>query len=75
LASSRSQRFCCCYRSSCSPALVHHGCRHGHCLRSLLLPYPLCPHPRSGFSVLSSANWSGIDPSGRRRGLLIDDGF
>jgi hypothetical protein len=74
LASSRDRHFYCCFHSSCSLALVHHGCHRGCCLCSLLLPYPPYPHPRSGFGVLSSASWSGIDP-GRRRDLLIGDGF
>jgi hypothetical protein len=57
------------------PFVVCHGCHRGHCLRSLLLPYLPYSHPRSSFSVLSSVSWSGIDPSGRCRGLLIGDGF
>jgi hypothetical protein len=38
--------------------------------------YHICRiHILVAVSALSSMSWSGIDPSGRRRGLLIDDGF
>jgi hypothetical protein len=38
--------------------------------------YHICRiHILVAVSALSSVSWSGIDPSGERCGLLIDDGF
>jgi hypothetical protein len=53
LASNRGQRFCYCFRSSCSHVVVHRNCRRGRYSRSMLLPYPLHPRHRSGFGNLS----------------------
>jgi hypothetical protein len=74
LASNRGQRFCYCFRSSCSPVLVRRDCRRGRYSRSLLLPYPLYPRHRSGFSDPSFESWGETDLLHERHILLTVGG-